>query len=264
MKTVLTNLVAMMLILVLTGCATIKKALVVEKAPTIAHVHIGHTITGWKHSPGQKGLFQVAEQEADIALAHAGYAIERPDRLDLIQLHATHVMHAIDPESQKQGPGTGFGLKQALTEAVGHVTYAAESDDASQNIINFARPFTENAEDVLERSNLILALGEEILQDISVQEAFALAEEMLILASANVEGIDKDGDGSVSVKPDEYGIKQLRYQITEMIAREDPPYVPVSKRYLFGLIRLPSGKWDFSWRVNRPQNSGYGKGGGGY
>ena len=263
MKTGLNHLVVMMVILVLSGCTTIKKVLVIEETPTIAHVHIGHAITGWKHSPDQKGLFRVAEQEADIALAHAGYAIEQPDRLDLIQLHVTHVMHAIDPESQKQGPGTGFGLKRALTKAVGHITYAAESDDASQNVINFARPFTESAKDVLERSNLILALGEEILQDISVQEAFALAEEMLILASVNAEGIDKNGDGSVSVKPDEYGIKQLRNQITEMIAREDPPYEPVSKRYLFGLIRLPSGKWDFSWRVNRPQDSKYG-GGGGY
>lgn len=263
MNTALNHLIAMTVILLLTGCTTINKALVIEKTPTIAHVHIGHAITGWKPSPDQKGLFQVAEQEAETALTHTGYAIERPDNIDLIRLHVTHVMHAIDPETQKEGPGTGFGLKRALTEAVGHITYAAESDDASQNVANFSEPFAGNARDVLERSNLILALGQEVLQDISAQEAFALAEEMLILASANIEGIDKNEDGSINVPPDEYGLKQLRNQITEMIAREDPAYEPVAKRYLFGLIRLPSGKWDFSWRVNQFEDN-EGGGGGGY
>lgn len=263
MKTALKLLITMVLIIVLTGCTTMNKVLVVEETPTIAHVHIGHAITGWKHSPGQKGLFEVVEQDADIALAHAGYAIEQPDNIGLIRLHVTHVMHAIDPETQKQGPGTGFGLKRALTDAVGHITYAAESDDASKNVIDFAEPFTQNTRGVLERSNLILALGDEILRGVSDQEAFALAEEILILASANVEGIDKDGNGEINVGPDEYGAKQLRRQITEMVDREDPPYSPVAKRYLFGLIRLPSGKWDFSWRVNRNQDDEWG-GGGGY
>ncbi len=250
MKVKLNHWVLMMVILMLAGCATINKVMVVEETPTIAHVHIGHAITGWKHSPDQKGLFQVAEQEADIAFVHAGYAIEQPDNIDLIRLHTSHVMYAIDPKTRRQGPGTGFGLIRALTEATGHITYAAESDDASQNVIDFAKPFTKNARGVLERSELILALAEEIHQDLSVQEAFALAEEILILADANVKGIDKDGNGTIDVNPDEYGLKQLRHQMMEMVAKEDPPYVPVAKRYLFGLIRLPSGKWDFSWNVN--------------
>ena len=264
MKTVIRAVTAMVLILGLAGCAAIKDVVVVEKAPTIAHVHIGHAITGWKDSPDQIGLFQVAEQDADIALTHAGYAVEAQNNLNLIRLHMTHVMHAIDPESQKQGPGTGFGLKRGLTEAVGHMTYAAESDDASQNVIDFAEPFAKNAKDVLARSDLILALCQEVLQEISLKEANALAEEILILAGANVEGVDKDGDGEIRGRPDEYGLKQLRKQISEMVAREDPPYEPVSKRYLFGLIRLPSGKWDFSWHVNTIDQDQWSGGGGGY
>lgn len=255
------HLVSMMVILLLTGCASVNNLMITEKTPTISHVHIGHAITGWKPSPDQKGLFQVAEQEADIALTHAGYAIEQPDNIDLIRLHVSHVMQAIDPKTKRQGPGIGFGLIRALTEAIGHFTYAAESDDASQNTIDFAEPFRENARGVLGRSELILALGEEIHQNLSVQEAFALAEEILLLADANVRGIDRDGNGKIGITPDEYGLKQLRNQIMEMVAREDPPYVPVARRYLFGLIRLPSGKWDFSWNVNRTKDDKWGGGG---
>ena len=88
MNTGLKYLTIVAVILMMAGFTTIKKVLVIEKTPTIAHVHIGHAITGWKHSPGQKDLFQVAEEEADIAPAHAGYAIEQPDmRVEILFLH---------------------------------------------------------------------------------------------------------------------------------------------------------------------------------
>jgi len=261
MKTVLTNSIGLLLILALTGCTPVKKTVFQEKLPAIAHVHIGHAITGWKQTPDKKGLLQTAEKEASIALAHAEYAVEKPDELVLIKLHVAHVMHAVNPESRKDGPGTGFGLKKAVTEAIGHITFAADSDDASENVRNFAEPFAVNAKAVLERSDLIEVLGEEVLQTVSAQEAFALTGEILNLARANVEGVDTDGDGAIGADPREYGLKQLRAQIMAMTNNEDPPYRPVARRYLFGLIRLPGGKWAFSWLVDRfydPEGGGGG------
>ena len=100
-------------------------------------------------------------------------------------------MHAVDPKVQNarcptkareyskvqnKDPGLGFGLKRAA---------------------------------VVSCCDLILALGEEILQSDSVAEAGALAEESLLLSRANVKGVDMDGDGVIGSLADEYGIEQL-------------------------------------------------------
>ncbi|MHC4560977.1 MAG: hypothetical protein ACYS80_27155, partial [Planctomycetota bacterium] len=77
------------------------------------------------------------------------------------------------------------------------------------------------------------------------------------LARANVKGVDHNADGKIGPDPGEYGLEQLRSQITSMTDREDPPYQPVSQRYLFGLVRLPSGKWAFSWLVDRQHEGAY-------
>lgn len=247
------------MVLALSGCAGLMDTIAPEKLPTIAHAHIGHAITGWKLTPDQKGLFQVAVEEADIAYAHSGYAVERLDNLDLIKLHIGHVMHAVDPGSQREGPGLGFGLKKAVFEAVHHLTYASESDDASENVRNFAEPFAANTEAVIQRCDLILALGKDILQTSSVQDAAALAQEVQNLSRANVKGMDSDGNGVLDANAGEYGLMQLNTQITDMINRENPQYRPVPQRYLFALIRLPDGKW--AYRLNKTEKDDEDEGG---
>lgn len=262
MKKVTIYLLGLFLMLGLSQCTTLKNWMAPEKGPTIAHVHIGHAMTGWKHAPGKKGLFVVAEQEAKTAQTHANNALQKPDDLKHIKLHVGYVMHAVDPKTQKKGPGLGFGQKRALTDALSHITFAAESDDASENVQNFAKTISLYAEATLERCYLIMALGQDILQTNSAEEAATLAEEIAKLTRANIEGVNAGGNGGVT-DPDHYGLKQLRTQITEMTDREDPPYRPVSRRYLFGLIRLPSGEWTYWWHVDREKSGGDG-GGGGY
>ncbi len=234
-----------------------------EKGPTIAHVHIGHTMKGWKDTPDKMGLLVVAEQEAKTAQTHSNIALQKPDDLKHIKLHVGYVMHAVDPKNPKKGPGLGFGQKRALTEAVSHITFAAESDDASENVQNFAKTISNYAEATLERCDLITALGQDILQTNSPEEAAILAEEIAKLTRANIEGVNAGGNGGIT-DPDYYGLKQLRTQITEMTDREDPPYRPVSRRYLFGLIRLPSGKWIYWWHDHREKSGDGGGGGSGY
>ncbi|MHC4269318.1 MAG: hypothetical protein ACYSTS_12720 [Planctomycetota bacterium] len=258
-KTVSLCLIGLLIVLVLAACSTVKEKVVPEKFPTIAHVHIGHAITGWEYTPDKNGLFQAAEEEANIALSNAEYALRKPNEIGLIKLHVGHVMHAVNPEFQKKGAGLGFGLKRALTESVSHIKYAAESDDASENVRNFAKPFARNVEATLERCDLILTLGEEILSTVSLLEATSLAREILNMARANVEGVDTDGNGDIGPDLSEYGLKQLRSQIDAMVSREVPPYRPVAQRYLFGLIRLPTGKWIFSFSKKRSGGrKGYG------
>ena len=55
-----------------------------------------------------------------------------------------------------------YGVKQALNGAVNHITFAAESADASENVQVSAEAFASNAITVLDRCDLITALAEDI------------------------------------------------------------------------------------------------------
>lgn len=234
-----------------------------EKEPKMAHVHIGHAMTHWKQTPDNMGLFVVAEKEADIAFTHANMAMQKSTDLDHIKLHVANVMHAIDPKTQKKGPGLEFGQRRALSEAISHIAFAAESDDASENVKRFVESFTNNSASILERCDLIIALGEDVQKAETSQEAVALADEIAILASANIEGIKSGGNGNEITDPNDFGLKHLRVQIEEMIDREVPPYQPVPRRYLLGVVRLPSGKWTYWWKTSNNSSEG-GGGGAGY
>ena len=265
MKNLILGVVGLFLVFGLVQCTTMEKVgdwMAPEKGPTMAHVHIGHAMTNWKTTPDKMGLFIVAEKEADIAYTHASLALQKPIDLDRVKLHVGNAMHAIDPKTHKSGPGLGFGLKRALNEAVSHITFAAESTDASENVKDFVTTFGQNTTATIERCDLILALGTDIQKAESAQEAAALAEEVVILTQANVKGMNASGNGGAVTDPNDYGLKQLRTQIEEMIDREDPPYQPAPRRYLLGVVRLPSGEWTYWWRTT--EQTGHTGGGGGY
>ena len=138
-----------------------------------------------------------------------------------------------------------FGLRHSLVQASNHITFAATSDDASANIKASAPQFARDIVRVVERCELIGLLGKDVAATNNLQEAQTLAAEIAKLAQQNVDGEDADSDGVVGSKPTEYGMKQLRGRLDEMIAREVPPYRTVDQTYLFNLVRLPNGKWVF-------------------
>ncbi len=243
-----------------TSCAVV----VPKKPPTIAHTHIGHSLTGWRDTPDQAGLFVTAEKEATFALAAAHRAMEPGTGLTQVRGAVAEVMHAVDPGARPGGQGgLGYGLKKGLVGAESHIVFAAESDDATANVRAMPTDFSLKVQAVVDRCDLIVELGRETLQATSVEEAAGLAEEILNLSQANVSGQDLDGDGSVGPDPGETGLRQLRADLAAMIAREVPAYTPVDHYFLFGLFRLPSGKWAF--RAPDTEEDGFdGGGGGGY
>ncbi len=243
-------------VVLLGGCVATKPT---TKPPTISHVHIGHTLTGWTSTPDRRGLLDVAEEEAGIAQEHARYAVEAATQLNLIKEHVGHVLHAIDPKLLAQGPGLGFGLRPALAGAVNHVGYAAESDDASANIKAFNPSFAEMGAAVERRIALVVGLAEVVMATSSVAEAEALAAEILKLATAFQTGTDEDGDGSIEIA--EAGLSQIRREIEAAVAREVPPYAAFDNSYLFNLTRSSSGRWSF--QQTGEGGSGGSDGGGG-
>jgi hypothetical protein len=223
------GVVVLLAILATSGC--------VSRAPTIAHVHIGHAITGVHVTPNQEGYLVTAERRAGEAVDLANRAAATNDLAEIKKDIAAAVQ---DTDFEE-----GFGVKQAIVMAANHVTFAATSDDASINLQRAAPIFASHITRVVERCELIVLLGKDIQASKSVKEASVPLAELGKLAQANVAGDDSNGDGVVGSVPPEYGLVQLRKELEAVIARESPAYVTVPQWYLFNLVRLPNGKWVF-------------------
>jgi hypothetical protein len=209
----------------------------VSRPPTIAHVHIGHAITGVHVTPNHEGYLVTAQKRGAEAVDFAQRAAASSDLAE-IKRDIAAAVKATDSED-------GFGVKQAIVMAANHITFAATSDDASLNVQHAAPIFAADSTRVVERCELIVLLGKDVEASGSVQEAAVPTAELNKLAQANVAGDDSNGDGVVGSVPSEYGLVQLRKELEAIIAREKPPYVTVPQWYLFNLVRLPNGKWVF-------------------
>jgi hypothetical protein len=214
----------------LAGCVT-------AHPPTIAHVHIGHALTGVHITPDHKGYVLVAEQRADESLAAAKSAVKATNLADL--------KSAISASVASSDSTDNFGVKQSITLAANHISFAATSPDASANVIAFAPVFKSNIAAVIQRCDYIDLLGKDVAASASLKEASALAQEILKAATANVDGDDTAGSGVKGSTPADYGVAQLRTDLVAMISRESPPYRTVDQWYLFNLVRLPNGLWVF-------------------
>ena len=220
--------------------------------PLISHAHVGHALTAWRDTPDEQGLFVVAEQEITIAWQQAQAA--RQTSATVARKHLAGVIHALDPEHQATGPGLGYGGIRALTGAASHLEFASTSDDASQNIMKGAEAFTKQAAVVIE--NLKLAVDVAILaQESSDAEISGLTAEIEQIIDRSLNGADVDGNGSIGNTAEEIGLKQMRQQLLAMLSRENPPYHPIGRRYLLGLVRLPNGRWDY--KFDRSKGSSY-------
>jgi hypothetical protein len=221
----------------LAGCASVVRT----DAPTIAHVHIGHALTGWFDTPNKNGLLVTAEQEATIAAANAELLIEAATRGDLAASKKllNNIGHALDPETYPQGNGKGYGLRKATNGAISHLKFAADSADASNNVLRSVAKTSIVADSALEKCDEALILVEEALSIDDLDILAELGRELRDLTNDIAGGPDKSS-------ADAYGLFEFRSDIEDMVDREDPPYTTVESFYLFNLIKLPEGGWGFS------------------
>jgi hypothetical protein len=209
----------------------------VSRAPTIAHVHIGHAITGVHVTPNQEGYMVTAERRGAEAVEFSRLAAASSD-LAVIKQNVAAAVKATDSEDN-------FGVKQAIVMASNHITFAATSDDASVNVQQAAPVFASHITRVVERCELIVLLGKDVQASSSVEEASVSVAELGTLTRANVAGDSSKGEEVAGALPSQYGLVQMRKELEGMISRESPRYVTVPQWYLFNLVRLPNGRWVF-------------------
>ena len=186
----------------------------------MAHVHIGHVLTGWQDTPGGKGLLPTALEEAEIAETHAGFAVSKPGDLDWMKLHTGHVLHTVDPEAEPGGPGLGYGITKAAAGVVAHVGFAAESDGASDNVKGHAVHVTASAGNVADWAAEIADLVGQVRATSEPATAAPLVERIHALTLSILNGTDANGDGTIGWQPGEGGLAQAEQHMGFMKAGE--------------------------------------------
>ena len=76
-----------------------------HQAPTIAHIHVGHAITGAHDTPGRVGYLTLATQHASDALEHANSAAEPGRELALIKADVAAVNDVTNAQGEHSKPG---------------------------------------------------------------------------------------------------------------------------------------------------------------
>lgn len=175
----------------------------------MAHVHIGHVADRFAGTPGDAGLVAAALAEAQIAAQHAGLAGQEPENLAYMKQHTVHVLHAIDPTVEVEGPGNGYGVKQAASNAIQHITMAADWEGASTAVDLHARYISTAAGNVVRWSDELIAIGQQIQASEDAEAVVELVAEMATLADKIVNGFDVDEDGRVTWQEGEGGLRQV-------------------------------------------------------
>ncbi len=210
-----------------------------HQTPSIAHIHVGHAVTGAHDTPGHVGYFTLAETQARRAWRIA-QALDAPSNQSL-----AHIKRSVSDINAITNTRGSYPLARSIREAADHIEFAAKSDDASENIKAGYREFQQTILPVLYRSSLIASFHAQMRDATTVEEAQFLAGEISALVRANLYGYDADGNGAVGNSTGELGVVQITQALQALIAGESPPYTTVDKWYLFNLIRLPSGEWMF-------------------
>src|SRR5687767_15734072 len=102
-------LVAAIALLGASGCVT--------RAPSIAHVHVGHALSGVHVTPGQAGYLLVAEERA-AAVRELSQKAAVATSLPQIKTDVAAAVAATVSDD-------AFGLRHSLVQASNHITFAA-------------------------------------------------------------------------------------------------------------------------------------------
>jgi len=206
------------LAVLVSGCAA--NAAKQDMATNLSHVHMGHVSSSWGDTPGQAGLLPTAMLEAKVARKHAGAAAKKLDDLGWMKMHAKHVMHAVDPTVVTTGPGNGYGVIKAANGAAKHINAAASSEGASANVKTHALHVATSANNVAAWGAEVMMLANRVEAASSAAEAAPLVQQIYALTQQMVDGLDANGDGSVSWVKGEGGLMQAEKHLNIMAKGE--------------------------------------------
>ncbi|MEZ5667530.1 MAG: hypothetical protein R3F55_08890 [Alphaproteobacteria bacterium] len=186
----------------------------------MVHAHIGHVMTAWNDTPDGMGLLPAAQAEAAIALQHADLALEDPTDLDAVRLHLGHVVNALDPSMEANGPGRGYGVVAAASGAGKHAGFAAEVEGASDAVQTHAVHVQTSTANVVGWAEAAAAMAQAARGSDSAGQVVAAAIQVRAMVDAMVNGTDANGDGTVGWEQGEGGLAQAEAHMGFMMEAE--------------------------------------------
>lgn len=230
-----------LVLLLLNGCAT--------QLPTFAHVHVGHTLSAWPVTPNEQGLFTLSEELAvDIVeTAIAASELAKQGDFGAAAQAGGRIATMIGSTEDEVNAPDQFTFLAAFEQGVNHFRYAAQSNDATENLKQGLNSVIAKSPQVIARSKVIKELAT-LLSTLNQEATIADAVQQLrVMAVQNLEG----GDGN-------YSLRDMRNELAAILDREDPPYVAPGRKFLFGLVRTPSGTWFWNFKEADDKNA-YGR-----
>lgn len=195
---------------------------VVPSLPGIVGIEIGYISTNYLDTPDKAGLLPIAQAEAKVAAQHAGFMARSMDNLATLQMHAGHVLHAIDPALMPAAtaPGRGYGLKHALDGIMAYADAAAKDPGASANVKTHTMHMITAAKTTSARADQVIALARKIQSATTAKQAASLAGELQSLCDQLTAGMDANADGKIGWGDNEGGLQQIQDHLTLMLNGE--------------------------------------------
>lgn len=210
LKRIFVILPALVLVTALTFPAPAQRA-------SVAHIDLMRIWEQGIDTPGKEGLLPLAEMEGKVALFQANKAIDAVGDKRVVDEHLRNLVHAIDPDRQRQGPGEGYGLVRAAAAILARMQVAQARSDASANVKTFGKRIMASADHVVQRAREAMILAEKAQEgtDPHMKETLTTIRDHLSVAMV---GRDDNGDGMI--QPAEGGLKQVRTAMARLIKAE--------------------------------------------
>ena len=201
------------------------------------HAHIGHVMTSWKDTPGMKGFLPTAIEDANVVVEQ----MERADlegRINDFILYGGYVLSALDPGQDTEAllktayarlpttyltieiPGSGYGVKRAVADALQHVHLAAKSEGASDNVKTHATHVVASLENVAKWTDAAIAMARKLLVAKDVGDGQPLVDELVGLAGQISTGHDANNDAQIGWQTGEGGLRQAQVHMRLMMKGE--------------------------------------------
>jgi hypothetical protein len=193
--------------------------------PNQALTHFSHVATGFKGTPGGRGLTMTAAIEVNVAMMYANFAAGHPTDLNAMKTNVRNVLHALVPEEGAEGPGLGFGIKRAAEAVATHIEMAVKAPGASETMKKLGPNVAMAARAVAARAHRMADIARRALAAPTAAEAAPLVEQLRTMALELDTGKDVNGSGRVDLDATEPGMNQLEAQVYSILEGEKLPRV---------------------------------------
>jgi hypothetical protein len=188
-------------------------------------MHFAHVATGFNGAPGGRGLTMTAAIETNTAMMYANFAAGRTNDLDAMKTNVRNVLHAVAPAKGSQGPGLGFGLKQAAELIATQIGLALKAPGASETMKKLGPNVATAARSVAARAQAVADLGAKVLAAQTAAEAAPLVEQLRTMALELDTGKDVNANGRRDFDAVEPGMNQLEAQVYSIFEGEKLPRI---------------------------------------